>query len=169
MYANSKIKFGGVACDGERLLYVSSMFKNSEIVWGLNSSGVVDILSFVSNTNSKVSFELFQPTDLTTPLKKRRLYQLLDSAYSETSTPTPSPYATPTHIDMISTDPSFATPPRIKSDDEACRNGYKPIYSPVTPVTPGTPGNTMHFEVRNLNAKKPHEDGVTLIAFLFPL
>ncbi|XP_057588297.1 inactive histone-lysine N-methyltransferase 2E isoform X4 [Hippopotamus amphibius kiboko] len=84
--------------------------------------------------------------DLTTPLKKRRLYQLLDSAYSETSTPTPSPYATPTHADITPTDPSFATPPRIKSDDEACRNGYKPIYSPVTPVTPGTPGNTMHFE-----------------------
>ncbi|KAG8508427.1 Inactive histone-lysine N-methyltransferase 2E [Galemys pyrenaicus] len=84
--------------------------------------------------------------DLTTPLKKRRLFQLLDSAYSETSTPTPSPYATPTHTDITTTDPSFATPPRIKSDDEACRNGYKPIYSPVTPVTPGTPGNTMHFE-----------------------
>ncbi|XP_019515669.1 PREDICTED: histone-lysine N-methyltransferase 2E [Hipposideros armiger] len=84
--------------------------------------------------------------DLTTPLKKRRLYQLLDSAYSETSTPTPSPYATPTHTDVTPVDPSFATPPRIKSDDEACRNGYKPIYSPVTPVTPGTPGNTMHFE-----------------------
>ncbi|XP_060052362.1 inactive histone-lysine N-methyltransferase 2E isoform X2 [Erinaceus europaeus] len=84
--------------------------------------------------------------DLTTPLKKRRLYQLLDSAYSETSTPTPSPYATPTHTDITPMDPSFATPPRIKSDDEACRNGYKPIYSPVTPVTPGTPGNTMHFE-----------------------
>ncbi|XP_057405489.1 inactive histone-lysine N-methyltransferase 2E isoform X1 [Balaenoptera acutorostrata] len=84
--------------------------------------------------------------DLTTPLKKRRLYQLLDSAYSETSTPTPSPYATPTHTDITLTDPSFATPPRVKSDDEACRNGYKPIYSPVTPVTPGTPGNTMHFE-----------------------
>uniref|UniRef100_A0A480PRH1 Inactive histone-lysine N-methyltransferase 2E n=1 Tax=Sus scrofa TaxID=9823 RepID=A0A480PRH1_PIG len=84
--------------------------------------------------------------DLTTPLKKRRLYQLLESAYSETSTPTPSPYATPTHTDITPTDPSFATPPRIKSDDEACRNGYKPIYSPVTPVTPGTPGNTMHFE-----------------------
>ncbi|XP_069852378.1 inactive histone-lysine N-methyltransferase 2E isoform X2 [Dipodomys merriami] len=84
--------------------------------------------------------------DLTTPLKKRRLYQLLDSVYSETSTPTPSPYATPTHADITPTDPSFATPPRIKSDDETYRNGYKPIYSPVTPVTPGTPGNTMHFE-----------------------
>ncbi|XP_023575266.1 histone-lysine N-methyltransferase 2E [Octodon degus] len=84
--------------------------------------------------------------DLTTPLKKRRLYQLLDSVYSETSTPTPSPYATPTHADITPTDPSFATPPRVKSDDETCRNGYKPIYSPVTPVTPGTPGNTMHFE-----------------------
>ncbi|ERE87775.1 inactive histone-lysine N-methyltransferase 2E isoform X1 [Cricetulus griseus] len=84
--------------------------------------------------------------DLTTPLKKRRLYQLLDSAYSESSTPTPSPYATPTHTDMTPMDPAFATPPRIKSDDETYRNGYKPIYSPVTPVTPGTPGNTMHFE-----------------------
>ncbi|XP_034374714.1 inactive histone-lysine N-methyltransferase 2E isoform X1 [Arvicanthis niloticus] len=84
--------------------------------------------------------------DLTTPLKKRRLYQLLDSAYSESSTPTPSPYATPTHTDITPTDAAFATPPRIKSDEETYRNGYKPIYSPVTPVTPGTPGNTMHFE-----------------------
>ncbi|KAH0513695.1 Histone-lysine N-methyltransferase 2E [Microtus ochrogaster] len=84
--------------------------------------------------------------DLTTPLKKRRLYQLLDPAYSESSTPTPSPYATPTHTDITPVDPAFATPPRIKSDDETYRNGYKPIYSPVTPVTPGTPGNTMHFE-----------------------
>ncbi|EHB08953.1 Histone-lysine N-methyltransferase MLL5, partial [Heterocephalus glaber] len=84
--------------------------------------------------------------DLTTPLKKRRLYQLLDSVYSESSTPTPSPYATPTHADIAPTDPAFATPPRVKADDETCRNGYKPIYSPVTPVTPGTPGNTMHFE-----------------------
>ncbi|XP_066096600.1 inactive histone-lysine N-methyltransferase 2E isoform X1 [Saccopteryx bilineata] len=84
--------------------------------------------------------------DLTTPLKKRRLYQLLDSAYSETSTPNPSPYATPTHIDITPMDPSFATPPRVKSDDESCKNGYKPIYSPVTPVTPGTPGNSVHFE-----------------------
>uniref|UniRef100_A0A8C8RRI4 Lysine methyltransferase 2E n=1 Tax=Pelusios castaneus TaxID=367368 RepID=A0A8C8RRI4_9SAUR len=85
--------------------------------------------------------------DLTTPLKKRRLYQLLDSAYSETSTPTPSPYATPTHADITATDPSlFATPPRIKAEDETCRNGYKPIYSPVTPVTPCIHGNAMHFE-----------------------
>lgn len=140
------------------MLYISNIYKNSEIVWGLNSSlVVVDVSSFVSNTSSKISYKLFHPTDLTTPLKKRRLYQLLDAAYSETSTPTPSPYATPTHIDITSTDPSFATPPRIKSDDEACRNGYKPIYSPVTPVTPGTPGNTMHFEVRNLNAKKQQQ------------
>lgn len=93
-----------------------------------------------------LNFLIYFTTDLTTPLKKRRLYQLLDSVYSETSTPTPSPYATPTHTDITPVDPSFATPPRIKSDDEACRNGYKPIYSPVTPVTPGTPGNTMHFE-----------------------
>ncbi|NWJ09087.1 KMT2E methyltransferase, partial [Crypturellus undulatus] len=86
-------------------------------------------------------------TDLTTPLKKRRLYQLLESAFSETSTPTPSPYATPTHADITATEPSlFATPPRIKTEDETCRNGYKPIYSPVTPVTPCIHGNTMHFE-----------------------
>ncbi|XP_028933329.1 inactive histone-lysine N-methyltransferase 2E isoform X2 [Ornithorhynchus anatinus] len=85
--------------------------------------------------------------DLTTPLKKRRLYQILDAAYSETSTPTPSPYATPTHADITATDPSlFATPPRVKSEDETCRNGYKPIYSPVTPVTPCLHGNAMHFE-----------------------
>ncbi|NWV86874.1 KMT2E methyltransferase, partial [Dasyornis broadbenti] len=86
-------------------------------------------------------------TDLTTPLKKRRLYQLLESAFSEASTPTPSPYATPTHADITASEPSlFATPPRGKTDDEACRNGYKPIYSPVTPVTPCIHGNTMHFE-----------------------
>nr|XP_014436306.1 inactive histone-lysine N-methyltransferase 2E isoform X1 [Pelodiscus sinensis] len=85
--------------------------------------------------------------DLTTPLKKRRLYQLLDCAYSETSTPIPSPYATPTHGDITATDPSlFATPPRIKAEDETCKNGYKPIYSPVTPVTPCVHGNAMHFE-----------------------
>ncbi|PKK29033.1 lysine (K)-specific methyltransferase 2E [Columba livia] len=86
-------------------------------------------------------------TDLTTPLKKRRLYQLLESAFSETSTPTPSPYATPTHADITASETSlFATPPRAKTEDEACRNGYKPIYSPVTPVTPCIHGNTMHFE-----------------------
>ncbi|NXI38148.1 KMT2E methyltransferase, partial [Galbula dea] len=85
--------------------------------------------------------------DLTTPLKKRRLYQLLESALSETSTPTPSPYATPTHADVTASEPSlFATPPRVKTEDEACRNGYKPIYSPVTPVTPCVHGNAMHFE-----------------------
>ncbi|OXB56314.1 hypothetical protein ASZ78_009645, partial [Callipepla squamata] len=86
-------------------------------------------------------------TDLTTPLKKRRLYQLLESAFSETSTPTPSPYATPTHADVAASEPlMFATPPRVKTEDEACRNGYKPIYSPVTPVTPCIHGNPMHFE-----------------------
>ncbi|NXR08259.1 KMT2E methyltransferase, partial [Semnornis frantzii] len=86
-------------------------------------------------------------TDLTTPLKKRRLYQLLESAFSETSTPTPSPYATPTHADVTASEPSsFATPPRVKTEDEGCRNGYKPIYSPVTPVTPCIHGNAMHFE-----------------------
>ncbi|XP_044279170.1 inactive histone-lysine N-methyltransferase 2E isoform X5 [Varanus komodoensis] len=85
--------------------------------------------------------------DLTTPLKKRRLYQLLDSLYLETSTPTPSPYATPTHADLSASDPLlFATPPRIKAEDETCRNGYKPIYSPVTPVIPSVHGNAMHFE-----------------------
>ncbi|XP_075455783.1 inactive histone-lysine N-methyltransferase 2E isoform X9 [Ascaphus truei] len=86
-------------------------------------------------------------SDLTTPLKKRRLYHLLDCTYSENSTPTPSPYATPTHTDIASTDTSlFATPPRAKSEDETCRNGCKPIYSPVTPVTPCIRGNHIHFE-----------------------
>nr|XP_033815124.1 inactive histone-lysine N-methyltransferase 2E isoform X3 [Geotrypetes seraphini] len=89
----------------------------------------------------------FSSGDLTTPLKKRRLYHLLESTYSESSTPTPSPYATPTHMDIAATDPSlFATPPRIKVEDESCRNGYKPIYSPVIPVTPCIHGNPMHFE-----------------------
>ncbi|XP_061496416.1 inactive histone-lysine N-methyltransferase 2E isoform X6 [Rhineura floridana] len=82
--------------------------------------------------------------DLTTPLKKRRV---LDSAYSETSTPISSPCATPTHADLSASDPLlFATPPRIKTEDETCRNGYKPIYSPVTPVIPCVHGNAMHFE-----------------------
>lgn len=107
------------------------------------------------------------PTDLTTPLKKRRLYQLLDSVYSETSTPTPSPYATPTHTDVTPTDPSFATPPRMKSDDEACRNGYRPIYSPVTPVTPGTPGHTMHFEVRGETRSLSVPGGVVSLGGVF--
>ncbi|XP_063164100.1 inactive histone-lysine N-methyltransferase 2E isoform X4 [Candoia aspera] len=85
--------------------------------------------------------------DLTTPLKKRRLYQLLESAYSETSTPTPSPYATPTHADLSASDPLLlATPPRIKAEDETCRNGYKPIYSAVTSVIPCVHGNAVHFE-----------------------
>ncbi|KAM4676912.1 inactive histone-lysine N-methyltransferase 2E isoform 3-T4 [Discoglossus pictus] len=86
-------------------------------------------------------------TDLTTPLKKRRLFNLLDCTYSENSTPTASPYATPTHTDIASTDTSlFATPPRVKVEDEICRNGCKQIYSPVTPVTPCIRGNHMHFE-----------------------
>uniref|UniRef100_A0A8C5RZ15 Histone-lysine N-methyltransferase 2E n=1 Tax=Laticauda laticaudata TaxID=8630 RepID=A0A8C5RZ15_LATLA len=85
--------------------------------------------------------------DLTTPLKKRRQYQLLDSTYSETSTPTPSPYATPTHADLSASDPLLlATPPRIKTEEETCRNGYKPIYSSVTSVIPCVHGNAVHFE-----------------------
>ncbi|XP_070611285.1 inactive histone-lysine N-methyltransferase 2E isoform X4 [Erythrolamprus reginae] len=86
-------------------------------------------------------------TDLTTPLKKRRQYQLLDSTYSETSTPTASPYTTPTHADLSASDPLLlATPPRIKAEDETCRNGYKPIYSSVTSVIPCVHGNAVHFE-----------------------
>ncbi|XP_053320214.1 inactive histone-lysine N-methyltransferase 2E isoform X9 [Spea bombifrons] len=85
--------------------------------------------------------------DLTTPLKKRRLFHLLDCAYSENSTPTTSPYATPTHTDIASTDTSlFATPPRVKVEDETCRSVCKQIYSPVTPVTPCIRGNNLHFE-----------------------
>ncbi|XP_053572523.1 inactive histone-lysine N-methyltransferase 2E isoform X2 [Bombina bombina] len=85
--------------------------------------------------------------DLTTPLKKRRLFNLLDCAYSETSTPTASPYATPTHTDINSTDASlYATPPRVKTEDESCQNGCKQIFSPITPVTPCIRGSHMHFE-----------------------
>ncbi|XP_063304208.1 inactive histone-lysine N-methyltransferase 2E isoform X6 [Pelobates fuscus] len=84
--------------------------------------------------------------DLTTPLKKRRLFHLLDCAYSENSTPTASPYATPTHTDIVSTDTLFATPPRVKIEDETCRSICKQIYSPVTPVTPCVRGNQVHFE-----------------------
>ncbi|XP_078536618.1 inactive histone-lysine N-methyltransferase 2E isoform X2 [Lissotriton helveticus] len=88
------------------------------------------------------------PLSDVTPLKKRRLYQLLDPAYSETSTPTASPYATPTRADSSATDIAlFATPPRIKIEDEGCCcSSYKPVYSPITPVTPCVHGNSMHFE-----------------------
>ncbi|KAM8973535.1 inactive histone-lysine N-methyltransferase 2E isoform 2-T2 [Pelodytes ibericus] len=85
--------------------------------------------------------------DLTTPLKKRRLFNLLDCAYSENSTPTASPYATPTRTDVTLTDTSmFATPPRVKVEDDSCRSGCKQIYSPVTPLTPCIRGNHIHFE-----------------------
>ncbi|KAM4746800.1 inactive histone-lysine N-methyltransferase 2E isoform 2-T3 [Rhinophrynus dorsalis] len=85
--------------------------------------------------------------DLTTPLKKRRLFNLLDYTYSENSTPTASPYATPTYVDIASTDASlFATPPRIKIEEDNCRSGCKQNYSPVTPLTPCIRGNRMHFE-----------------------
>uniref|UniRef100_A0A8D0HPE7 Uncharacterized protein n=1 Tax=Sphenodon punctatus TaxID=8508 RepID=A0A8D0HPE7_SPHPU len=124
--------------------------ENSTILDGFNSPSQERSRSPAINGENKSPLLLNDSCslpDLTTPLKKRRLYQLLDSAYSETSTPTPSPYATPTHADITATDPSlFATPPRIKVEDETCRNGYKPIYSPVTPVTPCLHGNAMHFE-----------------------
>ncbi|XP_075064869.1 inactive histone-lysine N-methyltransferase 2E isoform X2 [Mixophyes fleayi] len=85
--------------------------------------------------------------DLTTPLKKRRLYPLLDYTYSENSTPTASPYATPTHADIPSTDGLlFTTPPRVKIEDETCRSSCKQTYSPVTPITPCVRGNHLHFE-----------------------
>ncbi|KAL8219341.1 UNVERIFIED_CONTAM: Histone-lysine N-methyltransferase 2E [Gekko kuhli] len=55
--------------------------------------------------------------------------------------------------DLSSLDPTassdpllFATPPRIKAEDETCKNGYKSICSPVTPVIPCAHGNAMHFE-----------------------
>ncbi|KAJ1161270.1 hypothetical protein NDU88_001757 [Pleurodeles waltl] len=87
------------------------------------------------------------PLSDVTPLKKRRLYHLLDPAYSETSTPTASPYATPTRADSSATDIAlFTTPPRIKTEDEGCRSSYKPVYSPITPVTACLHGNSVHFE-----------------------
>ncbi|KAM9313084.1 inactive histone-lysine N-methyltransferase 2E [Gastrophryne carolinensis] len=85
--------------------------------------------------------------DLTTPLKKRRLLHLFDCTYSENSTPTASPYATPTRVDMPSTDASmFTTPPRIKVEEETCRSSVKQSFSPVTPVTPCVRGTHLHFE-----------------------
>ncbi|KAE8616330.1 hypothetical protein XENTR_v10008773 [Xenopus tropicalis] len=85
--------------------------------------------------------------DFTTPLKKRRLFNFLDCNFSESSTPVASPYATPTHTDITSMDTSlFTTPPRVKVEEEICRNGCKQTYSPVTPVTPCLRGNNMHFE-----------------------
>uniref|UniRef100_A0A6J0U3U7 Inactive histone-lysine N-methyltransferase 2E isoform X1 n=2 Tax=Pogona vitticeps TaxID=103695 RepID=A0A6J0U3U7_9SAUR len=124
--------------------------ENSAVVDNLNSPSHERSRSPAINGESRSPLLLNDScslADLTTPLKKRRLYQLLDSAYSETSTPTPSPYATPTHADISASDPLlFATPPRIKAEDENCRNGYKPIYSPVTPVIPCIHGNAMHFE-----------------------
>ncbi|XP_043944461.1 inactive histone-lysine N-methyltransferase 2E [Protopterus annectens] len=89
----------------------------------------------------------FSISDVTTPLKKRRLYQMLDFCHSEVSTPTPSPCATPTRSDVNATDPClFATPPRAKAEEDAFRNGYKPAYSPVTPTTPCIQGGSLQFE-----------------------
>ncbi|XP_072003305.1 inactive histone-lysine N-methyltransferase 2E [Engystomops pustulosus] len=105
--------------------------------------------------------------DLTTPLKKRRLYQLLDCAYSENSTPTASPYATPTHADIPNTDTSlFTTPPRVKVEEES-RSNCKQSFSPVTPITPCIRGSHLHFESISspesspeLNRKSCGQDGV---------
>ncbi|XP_056429501.1 inactive histone-lysine N-methyltransferase 2E isoform X3 [Hyla sarda] len=104
--------------------------------------------------------------DLTTPLKKRRLYQLLDCTFSENSTPTASPYATPTHADIPCTDTSlFTTPPRVKLEDES-RSNCKQTFSPVTPVAPCLRGNHLHFESISspesspeLNRKSCGQDG----------
>ncbi|XP_041442462.1 inactive histone-lysine N-methyltransferase 2E isoform X2 [Xenopus laevis] len=84
-------------------------------------------------------------TDLTTPLKKRRLYNFLDCDYSENSTPVASPYATPTHTDIAFMD-TFTTPPRVKAEEDICRNSCKQTYSPVTPVSSCLRGSNMHFE-----------------------
>ncbi|XP_048466419.1 inactive histone-lysine N-methyltransferase 2E isoform X5 [Rhincodon typus] len=86
-------------------------------------------------------------TELITPLKKRRLRHLTDSGLLEPSTPNPSPQTTPPFVEITASDPSMcSTPTKGKMEDESCRNGYKPVYSPVTPVTPNLQGNSLQFE-----------------------
>ncbi|XP_072097645.1 inactive histone-lysine N-methyltransferase 2E isoform X6 [Mobula birostris] len=86
-------------------------------------------------------------TELITPLKKRRLRHLTDSGLPEPFTPVASPQTTPPFIDITASDPSlFSTPTKGKIEDESCRNGPKPVYSPVTPVTPNLHGNSLQFE-----------------------
>ncbi|XP_078275813.1 inactive histone-lysine N-methyltransferase 2E isoform X5 [Rhinoraja longicauda] len=86
-------------------------------------------------------------TELITPLKKRRLRHLTDSGLPELFTPVPSPQTTPPFIDITASDPSLcSTPTKGKIEDESCRNGLKPVYSPVTPVTPHLHGNSLQFE-----------------------
>ncbi|XP_072327406.1 inactive histone-lysine N-methyltransferase 2E isoform X8 [Scyliorhinus torazame] len=86
-------------------------------------------------------------TELITPLKKRRLRHLTDSGLPELSIPNPSPQTTPPFVDITASDPSMcSTPTKGKIEDESCRNGYKPEYSPVTPGTPNLQGNSLQFE-----------------------
>ncbi|XP_078596497.1 inactive histone-lysine N-methyltransferase 2E-like isoform X5 [Branchiostoma floridae x Branchiostoma japonicum] len=76
--------------------------------------------------------------ELMTPLKKRRLRVSISGEGSMSPMPmTPPPSAG-------ETDCAAKQGPRPKIViNDAMRNGFKPLYSPVTPVTPGTP----QFEV----------------------
>ncbi|XP_078596498.1 inactive histone-lysine N-methyltransferase 2E-like isoform X6 [Branchiostoma floridae x Branchiostoma japonicum] len=72
--------------------------------------------------------------ELMTPLKKRRLRVSISGEGSMSPMPmTPPPSAG-------ETDCAAKQGPRPKIViNDAMRNGFKPLYSPVTPVTPGTP------------------------------
>lgn len=62
---------------------------------------------------------IFLPTELPTPLKKRRLSPL-DACMSESSTPYGSPCATPTRSDPLETPTTpilLATPPRPRTEE----------------------------------------------------
>lgn len=90
---------------------------------------------------------IFLPTELPTPLKKRRLSPL-DACMSESSTPYGSPCATPTRSDQSeapATPILLATPPRPRTEE------------PSTEPLPSTPTQTLNApqEVR-LSIRKPH-------------
>lgn len=72
--------------------------------------------TFKSHT---LTSEIFLPTELPTPLKKRRLSPL-DACISESSTPYGSPCATPTRADQLETPETpilMSTPPRLRTEE----------------------------------------------------
>ncbi|XP_078678838.1 inactive histone-lysine N-methyltransferase 2E-like isoform X5 [Branchiostoma floridae x Branchiostoma belcheri] len=74
--------------------------------------------------------------ELMTPLKKRRLRVSISGEGSMSPMPmTPPPSSGETDC---ATAKQQGPRPKIVIND-AMRNGFKPLYSPVTPVTPGTP------------------------------
>lgn len=136
---------------------------SSTIADNFDSSSHEDSLSPAINgeTNSPGNCALSGScclTELTTPLKKRRLRHLTDSDQPDPSTPIPSPHTTPPFADIAVSDPSmFSTPTKGKTEEESCKNGYKPVYSPVTPVTPSLQGNNLQFE--NISSPESSPEG----------